>query len=100
VPRIDTHILSNILGDMCHYSYNKINGISLNDIPIAGEIWIDAYLYVRIEAIGPGCYKGDGEVHVDINSGHTAKALVGLLSEKSPIVRQKAAEAMGMLWSY
>jgi len=37
---------------------------------------------------------------VGINSGHTAKALIGLLSEKSPIVRQKAAEAMGMLWSY
>jgi len=37
---------------------------------------------------------------VGINSGHSAKALIGLLVEKSPIVRQKAAEAMGMLWSY
>jgi len=27
---------------------------------------------------------------VGINSGHTVKALIGLLSEKSPIVRQKA----------
>jgi len=37
---------------------------------------------------------------VGINSGHSAKALIGLLAETSPIVRQKAAEAMGMLWSY
>jgi len=37
---------------------------------------------------------------VGINSGHTAKAIIGLLIEKSPLVRQKASEACGMLWSY
>jgi len=42
----------------------------------------------------------DQRKDIGINAGHTTKALVGLLAEKSPIVRQKAAEAMGMLWSY
>jgi len=37
---------------------------------------------------------------VGINAGHIAKAVVGLLGEKSPTVRQKAAEALSMLWSY
>eukprot|EP01125_Pyxidicula_operculata_P007550 TRINITY_DN2562_c0_g2_i2.p1 TRINITY_DN2562_c0_g2~~TRINITY_DN2562_c0_g2_i2.p1 ORF type:complete len:1126 (-),score=250.20 TRINITY_DN2562_c0_g2_i2:7-3384(-) len=37
---------------------------------------------------------------VGINSGHTAKALIALLSEKSPIVRQKTAEAISMMHSY
>eukprot|EP01123_Difflugia_compressa_P007444 TRINITY_DN2025_c0_g2_i1.p1 TRINITY_DN2025_c0_g2~~TRINITY_DN2025_c0_g2_i1.p1 ORF type:complete len:585 (+),score=89.40 TRINITY_DN2025_c0_g2_i1:3681-5435(+) len=37
---------------------------------------------------------------VGINSGHTAKALIALIVEKSPLVRQKVAEAMALLWSY
>jgi len=38
--------------------------------------------------------------NIGINSGHTAKALVALLSEASPLVRQKAAESLSMLYSY
>jgi len=37
---------------------------------------------------------------VGINAGHTSKALISLLSSKSAIVRQRAAEAMSMLYSY
>jgi len=37
---------------------------------------------------------------VGINAGHTAKALISLLSAKSPIVRQRAAEAMSMMHTY
>jgi len=37
---------------------------------------------------------------IGINAGHTSKALIALLSEKSPIVRQKTAEALSMMHSY
>jgi len=35
-----------------------------------------------------------------INAGHTAKAMIGLLTSTSPIVREKAAEAIAMMHSY
>jgi len=42
----------------------------------------------------------DVRKNIGINSGHTAKALVALLTEKSPVVRQKASESLSMLHSY
>jgi len=51
-----------------------------------------------------GCILGhspeESRKEIGINAGHTAKALVNLLSSKSPIVRQRAAEAMSMLYTY
>jgi len=37
---------------------------------------------------------------VGINVGHTTKALISLLASKSPLVRQRVAEAMSMLHTY
>jgi hypothetical protein len=37
---------------------------------------------------------------VGINTGGAAKAITELMGDKSTVVRQKAAEAIGMLWNY
>eukprot|EP01127_Copromyxa_protea_P018695 TRINITY_DN5940_c0_g1_i1.p1 TRINITY_DN5940_c0_g1~~TRINITY_DN5940_c0_g1_i1.p1 ORF type:complete len:1700 (-),score=516.03 TRINITY_DN5940_c0_g1_i1:86-4894(-) len=51
-----------------------------------------------------GCTMGqlnaDIRKEVGINPAHTSKALIGLLSSESPLVRRRAAEAMSMLHSY